>query len=331
VFPLLAANPQARGDACDCAPRAVALVRARARAAAGRATAFVADVTVPGALAGAVPAGGVDVCTLVFVLSAISPAKMPQARRTPRGGGRVRAHVCAACVPLQAAAAGGGRIVSKRTCHMWHAMERCSRGLPALCWERSSGSQVRRIACRRKTRGAWLGPCQSATPQHARPALRFSGMTRQVQAQRIRGARLNAVARPAARSLRPVKVWRQGRCRLLCAPPQALRNIAATLRPGRGRVLVRDYARGDLAQARRPSPRHPALYRAKRFCMSLIEGRIMLLLRAQPLRWYCAADLMRGAPPHPALNRVLDMITPSTATQHSDMLGREQSPAHLRA
>jgi len=189
-------------------------------------------------------------------------------------------------------------------CLTCHAMERCSRGLPALCWERSSGSQVRRIACRRKTRGAWLGPCQSATPQHARPALRFSGMTRQVQAQRIRGARLNAVARPAARSLRPVKIWRQGRGRLLCAPPQALRNIAATLRPGRGRVLVRDYARGDLAQARRPSPRHPALFRAKRFCVSFIEGRIMLLLHAQPLRCYCAADLMRGAPPHPALNRV---------------------------
>lgn len=40
--------------------------------------AFVADITRPGALAGPVPAGTVDTCTLVFVLSAVAPEKMPQ-------------------------------------------------------------------------------------------------------------------------------------------------------------------------------------------------------------------------------------------------------------
>jgi hypothetical protein len=33
-------------------------------------------------------------------------------------------------------------------------------------------------------------------------------------------------------------------------PPQALRNVAAVLKPGVGRVLFRDYADGDLAQTR---------------------------------------------------------------------------------
>ena len=78
LFPLLDANPSAFAYACDFSPSAVRLVHAHAAYARGRARAFVADITQPGALAGGVPGGAADVCTLVFVLSAISPEKMPQ-------------------------------------------------------------------------------------------------------------------------------------------------------------------------------------------------------------------------------------------------------------
>ena len=78
LFPLLDANPDAFAYACDFSPSAVRLVRAHAAYSHGRAHAFVADITQPGALAGNVPNGAADVCTLVFVLSAISPEKMPQ-------------------------------------------------------------------------------------------------------------------------------------------------------------------------------------------------------------------------------------------------------------
>ncbi|KAK9843966.1 hypothetical protein WJX81_000623 [Elliptochloris bilobata] len=81
VFPLLEANPRAFVYACDFSPRAVRLVRANQAYGHGRAAAFVADITQPHALAGDVPDGMVDVCTLIFVLSAIAPEKMPQAVR----------------------------------------------------------------------------------------------------------------------------------------------------------------------------------------------------------------------------------------------------------
>ena len=35
-----------------------------------------------------------------------------------------------------------------------------------------------------------------------------------------------------------------------CPHGQAVRNVARVLRPGRGRVYVRDYAQGDLTQQR---------------------------------------------------------------------------------
>lgn len=78
LFPLLAANPRAFGYACDFSPSAVRLVRAHAAYTQNRAYAFVADLTQPYALLAGMPRGAADVCTLVFVLSAISPEKMPQ-------------------------------------------------------------------------------------------------------------------------------------------------------------------------------------------------------------------------------------------------------------
>ena len=79
VFPLLEANPDAVAYACDFSATAVGLVRAHPLHAAGRVAAFVADLTADD-LAARVPPGGVDFVTLIFVLSAIDPAKMPQAR-----------------------------------------------------------------------------------------------------------------------------------------------------------------------------------------------------------------------------------------------------------
>jgi hypothetical protein len=80
VFPLLALNPSARLYACDFAATAVTLVRRHPLYATGRVHAFEADLT-DTALTAEVPAGSVDSCTMVFVLSAIAPAKMPQVGR----------------------------------------------------------------------------------------------------------------------------------------------------------------------------------------------------------------------------------------------------------
>ena len=78
VFPLLELNPQARAYACDCSPTAVDLVQQHPLHASGRVTAFVADLTADD-LCLRVPPGTIDFCTLIFVLSAITPDKMPQA------------------------------------------------------------------------------------------------------------------------------------------------------------------------------------------------------------------------------------------------------------
>ena len=79
VFPVLEANPEAVAYACDFSQHAVSLVRRHAMHAAGRVHAFVADLTNT-SLTDSVPAGTVDFCSLIFVLSAVDPSKMPQVR-----------------------------------------------------------------------------------------------------------------------------------------------------------------------------------------------------------------------------------------------------------
>lgn len=80
LFPLLEINPEVTAYACDFSPRAVSMVQ-HALAAAGRVHAFVADLTQT-VLTDHMPAGSVDFCSLIFVLSAIDPSKMPQVRRS---------------------------------------------------------------------------------------------------------------------------------------------------------------------------------------------------------------------------------------------------------
>ncbi len=81
LFPLLETNPEAVAYACDFSPHAVSLVRQHALHAVGHVRAFVADLTQT-ALTEHVPAGTVDFCSLIFVLSAIDPSKMPQVQRS---------------------------------------------------------------------------------------------------------------------------------------------------------------------------------------------------------------------------------------------------------
>ena len=86
LFPLLETNPDATAYACDFSPHAVSLVQ-HALAAAGRVHAFVADLTQT-ILTDHIPAGSVDFCSLIFVLSAIDPSKMPQVKALPSVAGR---------------------------------------------------------------------------------------------------------------------------------------------------------------------------------------------------------------------------------------------------
>ena len=85
AFPLLALDDTAVVYCCDFSKRAVDLVRARrdalpTRAQRDRIVPFVCDITSE-PLSPTVPAGSVDVCTMVFVLSAVSPEKMRDAVR----------------------------------------------------------------------------------------------------------------------------------------------------------------------------------------------------------------------------------------------------------
>ncbi|KAK9828449.1 hypothetical protein WJX72_000046 [[Myrmecia] bisecta] len=92
AFPLLDLNPRAFIYACDFSATAIDLVKSNPQYACGRIAAFMADITA--ADLAPVPPASVDFCTMVFVLSAISLEKMPQAIRNvarcmKRGSGRV--------------------------------------------------------------------------------------------------------------------------------------------------------------------------------------------------------------------------------------------------
>lgn len=76
AFPLLELSPQSQVYACDFASSAIELVKAHPQYACGRMHAFVADITCDDLRANVLPSS-VDICTMVFVLSAITPAKMP--------------------------------------------------------------------------------------------------------------------------------------------------------------------------------------------------------------------------------------------------------------
>ena len=98
AFPLLALDKAAAVYCCDFSQRAVELVEARKEGLSlhekSRINPFVCDIT-RDPLTEHVPPGSVDVCTMVFVLSAVSPEKFARAIRNvssvmkPGGTGRV--------------------------------------------------------------------------------------------------------------------------------------------------------------------------------------------------------------------------------------------------
>ncbi|PHU28535.1 hypothetical protein BC332_00628 [Capsicum chinense] len=76
IFPLLATMPNIFVHACDFSPRAVNLVKSHKDFDDARVNAFVCDPTVDDLIQHISPSS-VDVVTMIFVLSAVSPEKMP--------------------------------------------------------------------------------------------------------------------------------------------------------------------------------------------------------------------------------------------------------------
>ncbi|KAF8388787.1 hypothetical protein HHK36_025467 [Tetracentron sinense] len=76
IFPLVATYPDIFVHACDFSLRAVDLVKAHKHFSKDRVSAFVCDLTVDD-LTMQIPPSSVDIITMIFVLSAVSPEKMP--------------------------------------------------------------------------------------------------------------------------------------------------------------------------------------------------------------------------------------------------------------
>ncbi|MBA0810533.1 hypothetical protein Gohar_002519, partial [Gossypium harknessii] len=76
VFPLIATYPDVFVYACDFSQRAVNLVKAHKEFNETRVSAFVCDLTSDD-LGKHISPASVDVVTMIFVLSAVSPEKMP--------------------------------------------------------------------------------------------------------------------------------------------------------------------------------------------------------------------------------------------------------------
>ncbi|URE41649.1 Methyltransferase domain [Musa troglodytarum] len=76
LFPLLAAFPNVFIHACDFSPRAVAFVMENGASVSDRLNAFICDVTKDD-LSKIIMPSSVDVVTMIFMLSAVSPMNMP--------------------------------------------------------------------------------------------------------------------------------------------------------------------------------------------------------------------------------------------------------------
>lgn len=92
VFPLLATYPDVFVHACDFSHRAISLVKSHKEYADTRVNAFACDLTSDD-LSSQIAPSSVDVVTMIFVLSAVSPEKMPlvlqNIRKVLKPNGRV--------------------------------------------------------------------------------------------------------------------------------------------------------------------------------------------------------------------------------------------------
>ncbi|KAL2317935.1 hypothetical protein Fmac_031811 [Flemingia macrophylla] len=76
IFPVVASYPDAFVYACDFSPRAIELVKTHADFKESHISAFVFDLTADD-LCKEIPPCSVDIVTMIFMLSAVSPEKMP--------------------------------------------------------------------------------------------------------------------------------------------------------------------------------------------------------------------------------------------------------------
>ncbi|XP_042454221.1 uncharacterized protein LOC122038506 isoform X3 [Zingiber officinale] len=76
IFPLVATYPHIFVHACDFSPRAIELVKSHKDFSADHINAFVCDLTIHN-LSEIIAPSSVDIVTMIFVLSAVSPEKMP--------------------------------------------------------------------------------------------------------------------------------------------------------------------------------------------------------------------------------------------------------------
>ncbi|KAM7507498.1 hypothetical protein LguiA_017951 [Lonicera macranthoides] len=76
IFPLVATYPDIFVNACDFSPRAVDLVKMHKDFTEAQVNAFVCDLTIDD-LCKQISPSSVDIVTMIFVLSAVSPDKMP--------------------------------------------------------------------------------------------------------------------------------------------------------------------------------------------------------------------------------------------------------------
>ncbi|KAL0907565.1 hypothetical protein M5K25_021981 [Dendrobium thyrsiflorum] len=76
IFPLVSTHPDIYIHACDFSPRAIDLVKAHDSFRDGQINAFVCDLTLED-LNDLIPSSSVDIVTMIFVLSAVAPEKMP--------------------------------------------------------------------------------------------------------------------------------------------------------------------------------------------------------------------------------------------------------------
>lgn len=93
IYPLLSINEDIIVYACDFAEHAVELVKQHKDYSSGRVTVFCNDIT-RNPLVGNVPEESIDICMMIFVLSAISPAWMRNALANVNGTLRLGGMVC---------------------------------------------------------------------------------------------------------------------------------------------------------------------------------------------------------------------------------------------
>ncbi|XP_058105966.1 uncharacterized protein LOC131249310 isoform X2 [Magnolia sinica] len=92
IFPLVASYPDIFVHACDFSTRAIDLVKAHKDFKADQMDAFVCDLTVDD-LSQKISPSSVDIVTMIFVLSAISPEKMPAVLQNIRNVLKPHGHV----------------------------------------------------------------------------------------------------------------------------------------------------------------------------------------------------------------------------------------------